>query len=552
MSSDAVRTINWSRSTWWTECPVLKGAHALGFGVDFRHLPVAFGPQDYGLGIRFLTVPQAVSGRPPIVSIFTFDPMTLAFNNLSLYAQDKWRATRRLTLDIGLRWELNPAPHTTDGQTLYPLGGFGNPATLSLAPAGTALYPTTYDNFAPRLGVSYQLSDSSGRESVIRGGFGVFYDLGTGVIGQATESFPHFLRKFATGQPFPLDPAVAAPPAEPSLLPPYVGQAFLVFSADHVLPRTREWNLSLEQLLGARHTLTVSYVGAAGRDLLRRVLTNGPGPNFTGGSTIDFTTNSATSDYRALQIQFQNRFFHGLQVLGSYTLAHSTDTASSNVVLQGTGSGNDVGRDRGPSDFDVRHSVQAALTYDIPATHFGHAIDTLLRDWSIDTIVLVRTATPVDVTITRSFGQEVVSARPDPVPGQPFYVDDPTVAGGRRINAAAFTVPVEQRQGLLGRNALRGFGLAQVDLGLGRTLRLPKGTNVQLKAEFFNLFNHPNFANPTGFLGAYVPPLVPNTLFGVSTQMANNAGVSGVTNGLTSLYRSGGPRSIQLSARFGF
>ena len=68
----------------------------------------------------------------------------------------------------------------------------------------------------------------------------------------------------------------------------------------------------------------------------------------------------------------------------------------------------------------------------------------------------------------------------------------------------------------------------------------------------FNIFNHPNFANPTGFLGAYVPPLVPNTLFGVSTQMANNAGVSGVTNGLTSLYRTGGPRSIQLSARFGF
>jgi hypothetical protein len=534
---------------------VIKGSNAFRFGVDFLHQSLAFGPQDYGLGINFNTVPEAVSGSTPLVAITTFDPIVLALRNLSAFALDQWRPSRRLTLDIGVRWELSPPPYATDSQELYTLRGFGDPSSLRLAAAGTPLYSTTYANFAPRLGVSYQLSDVSRRERVLRGGFGVFYDLGRGGIAQATESFPHSRRKATSGQPFPLGPEVVAPPSLSSLDPPYSGQSFLAFGPDHVLPRTYEWNVSLDQMIGAQRTLSVSYVGAAGRDLLRRVQMIGPPPNFVGGSTIDVTTNSAASDFRAIQLAFQSRFSRGLQAMASYTLAHSTDNASSEVILQSTASGVDPDRDLGPSDFDVRHTVQGAFTCTIPAGRFRGVVAALLQDWSIDSTFVVRTATPVNVTIMRQLGVDsvdYVTARPDPVPSEPRYIEDPTVAGGLRINPAAFVVPTEERQGLLGRNALRGFGLAQVDLGVRRTLHLARGSTVQVKAEFFNLFNHPNFANPDGFLGKYVPPLVQNSTFGVSTTMAAKAPITGVTTGLSSLYRPGGSRSIQLSLRVGF
>jgi hypothetical protein len=179
-------------------------------------------------------------------------------------------------------------------------------------------------------------------------------------------------------------------------------------------------------------------------------------------------------------------------------------------------------------------------------------VTAILRNWSLDGILLARTATPVNVTITRQFGLDSASARPDPVEGEDAYIQDPAVAGGRRINPAAFVVPAEARQGVLGRNRLRGFASTQLDFGVQRKFNLTERVNIQWKAEFFNVFNHPNFANPDGNLGYYSPPLVVNGLFGVSTQMSARAPVNGVTNGLSSLYRTGGPRSIQLSIKLAF
>jgi hypothetical protein len=159
---------------------------------------------------------------------------------------------------------------------------------------------------------------------------------------------------------------------------------------------------------------------------------------------------------------------------------------------------------------------------------------------------------PVDVTITRQLGIDLFSVRPDPVIGKPVYIANPSVPGGWQINPAAFAAPTEERQGVLGRNALRGFAFAQFDFGVRRKFNLTERVNIQCRAEFFNVFNHPNFANPDGFLGSYSPPLVGNSFFGVSTQMSSRAPVDGVMNGLTSLYRIGGPRSIQLSMKLAF
>jgi hypothetical protein len=134
-------------------------------------------------------------------------------------------------------------------------------------------------------------------------------------------------------------------------------------------------------------------------------------------------------------------------------------------------------------------------------------------------------------------------ARPDLIPGVPLYVDDPAVAGGKRLNRAAFMTPVGNRQGTLGRNALRGFAFAQLDLSLRRRFAVSQRAGIHLRLDAFNVFNRPNFANPEGRLN--------NANFGVSTQMLGRSlGSGGV--GLSPLYQVGGTRSLQVSLKLDF
>jgi len=518
---------------------VLTGSHGLKLGVDYRYLAPIFGPQDYGQQIGFQTLLDAVVGQTPNVSIFVFDKLTLSFHNLGLYVQDTWRPNARLTLSYGLRWEFNPPPSARGSQSIYTLLGFSDISTARIAPAGTPLYRTTYANFAPRFGVSYQVSQQPGRESIVRGGLGIFYDLGTGTIGESTLSFPHFRQKRVMGVPFPVGGA-GAPPPLPTLDPPYTGQSFVVFHPDVRLPRTYQWNIAWQQSVGVRQTISASYVGAAGRQLLRRVTMAGSGPNFPDGS-IDLTSNTATSDYQSLQLQFQRQISRGFQALVSYSWSHSIDIASNDFEHLIPSRDVPPERNRGSSDFDVRHSLQVALRYETPELHAG-LVGAIFRHWSVDGIFMARTAIPVDVTVNRSLGLDEVATRPDLIPGAPLYLRDATVAGGRKINPAAFVVPAEERQGTLGRNALRGFPLSQLDVSVGRTFYVTQTVNFQLRADSFNVLNQPNFANPSGSLNSA-------GLFGVSTAMANSP-FNGITNGLTPLFRVGGPRSLQISLRF--
>jgi hypothetical protein len=151
-------------------------------------------------------------------------------------------------------------------------------------------------------------------------------------------------------------------------------------------------------------------------------------------------------------------------------------------------------RDRGPSDFDIRHALAGTASLDIPSPLHSGFGEKLLRNWSIDSIFNARSAKPVNVVydFPTSFGFAYL--RPDLDSRVPLYLFDPTAAGGRRINPAAFIVPTDSRQGTLGRNSLRGFPLYQIDLGLHRRFKLSELFSLQLQAEAFNLSNHPNFA----------------------------------------------------------
>lgn len=526
---------------------IVSGRHQLKFGVDYRRLFPIFDRVAYLQNARFNGINGVLTGRAAAITIQAFDgPRFPVFNNLSLFAQDNWKVTPRLLLTYGSRWELNPAPSDSRGKDPFAVTSLDNLATLAVAPAGTPIFKTRYNNFAPRVGIAYQLSQAKGRELVLRGGFGVFYDLGTGTIASAFgSSFPYSRSKSLTNPNFPLDPASSAPPVfNPN--PPF-GTLNGVVDPDFKLPYTYQWNVAIEQSLGFNQVFSAAYVAAVGRRLTRQELITAPAPGF---GSLFVTRNSATSDYHALQLQLQRRLFKGLQYVASYTWSHSLDNVSVDSSFEVPTIRIDPQQERGSSDFDVRHALNGAVTYDVPVP-FDHGIgNLLLRNFSIDTIFTARSATPVNVITGGLAAGGLFVSRPDPIEGVPMYIEDSTVAGGRRINSAAFRIPVG-RQGTLGRNALRGFSVWQMDFALRRRFKLTEQVNLQLRTEFFNIFNHPNFGDP-GSAGSGTNALT-SPLFGRSTvTLGRSLGSGGGGGGFNPLFQIGGPRSIQLALRLNF
>ena len=243
------------------------------------------------------------------------------------------------------------------------------------------------------------------------------------------------------------------------------------------------------------------------------------------------TTNGASSSYHALQLQFQHRLARGLQSHIAYTWSHSLDNASNDSFANPPAALFEPRLERASSDFDVRHSFAGAITYDLPALPFGAL---LLRGWSVDGIINARSAAPVNIFFRRDLGFGPFDFHPDLVPGVPLYLNDPSFPGGRAINRAALIIPQAARQGTLGRNALRGFPFAQLDLALRRRFKLTE-----------RIFNRPDFGDPVGDLTS--------GLFGLSTAMFGRSLGSNVGSvGLNSVYQAGGPRTIQMSLKLQF
>jgi hypothetical protein len=546
-----------------------KGPHSLKFGVDYRRLSPAYGAAAYSQIPVFGNIPSAEAGSPFGVSVISGLPVTLLFRNLGVFAQDTWRIMPRLTMTYGLRWDVDFVPDSISGPEFPAVTGFNlsDLSNLALAPSGTPPYKTKWGNLAPRIGLAYQVSESHRWQTVLRGGFGVFYDLASSEAGSTasngSSSYPFGSVAFRPGIPFggtatfPLSSTDAVP--APIVPPTSSNPAFLyAFDPNLGLPHTLEWNVAIEQALGTQQTLSISYVGAAGRRLIQTAVIQTPNASLTQAQLV---TNAGTSDYDALQLQFQRRLSSGLQALASYSWSHSLDTASAGSLGSFTNvlSGLNSKIDRGSSDFDVRNAFSMALTYDVPAPQGNAVARAILRGWSTENIMQAHSAPPVDVfdgnfssLLNDLFG---TSVRPDVVLGQPWYLYGAQYPGGKAFNPAAFTSPpidpvtfLPTKQGDLPRNALRGFGSAQWDFAVHREFVIHESLKLRFRAELFNVLNHPNFGSPNGDLSGFSRP------FGLSTQMLGQS-LAGGNLGLGAfdpLYQLGGPRSIQLGLKLAF
>jgi hypothetical protein len=545
-----------------------RGSHRLKLGFDFRRLAPRFEPYEYTQNAGFANVAGSEVGNAVYGYIGSNRNTTFLFHNLGAYAQDTWRIAPRLTATYGLRWDVDFAPSSLNGPSIPALTGYSltNLGQLGIAPAGTPAFKTPYGNIAPRIGVAYQIFGPTHPQTVVRGGFGVFYDLvsseGGNLLSQLYPPFGNFTNLGSTTFPFQAGQIVPPPIPPTGTISEVIG-----FNPHLQLPYTLEWNVALEQALGKNQTLSVSYVGAAGKRLLQTTefFTPETNPAIQDGFFVD---NTSTSNYQALQAQFQRRLEHGLQTVFSYTWSHSIDNASASSYGNGSnrgvpGSGDE---NRGNSDFDIRNSLTAALTWEIPTSIKNAIARMFLNGWSTQNFLMVRSAPPVDLSDQNfyQFNSGIyTNIRPDLVPGEPIYLSGAQCAatfqvtvcpGDRGLNPAAFTNPPTDpttgnptRQGDLPRNFVRGFGALQWDFAMHRDFPIHEAVKLQFRAEMFNVLNHPNFGPPFNQFGA--------TGFGLATQTLGQslAGYGTLGSGaFNPLYQVGGPRSIQVALKVTF
>ena len=510
---------------------VLSGHHTLKFGVDFRHIKSVIATATVEPYVIFFSPSEILNDTPSLPYVFNYVPATPLFNQIALFAQDEWRIHPQLTISAGLRWEANPPPTEEHGNDAYTLlGSIDDPASLTVAPQGTPLWKTTWYNFAPRLGVAWTAHDRPGGETILRAGGGVFFDSVNSVASMGYSNLGFGSYAVETGAMIPFTTSQLTVPI--SVTPPYTDAVIVAFPAHLQLPYTLQWNVSLQQALGKNQSLTISYVAADGRRLagLQEKSLTALNPNF---GLIDYFVTGITSNYQALQVQFQRSVTKGIQVLGSYTWSHSLDYGSNSNALP---------LQRGDSDFDVRNNGQLGASWELPLLAPSHRLNTLWNNWGLDARLNTRSAFPVTLGGSQQVNPAsggLYASGLNLVPGEPTYLYGSQYPGRKAINPAAFSLPADGLSGDAPRNFVRGFGAAQLNLAARRDFPIHEQVALHFRAEAFNLLNHPNFG--------FIDPDYTDATFGQATKMLNAS-----LGTVAAQYQQGGARSMQFALKLTF
>jgi hypothetical protein len=452
--------------------------------------------------------------------------------------QDDWKVRPRLTLNLGLRYDISSVSREAEGR----LQNFIL-ATKSFTPLGQKIYNVDKNNFGPRFGFAWDLFGS--QKTVVRGGYGIFYDrdLPASFGSPQINTFPSVQIFFPS---FPINPAEFNPVG-------LDGRQVLMINPDLPTTYAQHWSLNVQQDV----RLGILQVGYVGNHVLD-ILTNGvvtprninPNLDVFGtkpipgvGNILDIGT-YPQSNYNALQVTFKRNLTKGLRINANYTWSHEIDDVIG--FFKDYQNYQDLNADRASGDADIRHNFTFDAGYDVPSLRqfFGDGTPRWIADgWQLNTLTQWRSGFPVNVTVNGGiFGGALRPNLIQGVPLRPANYDLPK----NQFNPAAFALPAAGTFGNLGRNALRGPGFAQVDFSVSKDTRITETQSFQLRFEFFNLFNHANFADPSGGLikDSIVNTLNPTALFGQS--------ISTVGNQLRGLLGAGGPRQIQISARYNF
>ena len=511
------------------------------------------------------------------------------FASYGIFAQDSFKLRPNLTLNYGLRYELNTVLHEAHGRlsSWWPqrYTTFLNPTDPNIQTNLPALeasgvvtqngvggvYNGDHNNFAPRIGLSWDLFSNG--QTVLRAGYGVFYETIIGNIPGNVMLNPPYLPDYFTPFPFASWPNPFGPSSFPVLT---------ITQQNLRTPYAQHFNLDLEHQLPGSMLLGVAYVGTTGTKLPRFVQTDqayitkaqidklvpdvvtrmeligipasvaqflnnnqlyGAMPSivrtpYFGFAQLFQAQDTVSSNYHSLQAKLDKRFSHGLSFLTAYTWSHSIDGAS---VFFGSGANAttifpqdnyDLNAERGRSDFDIRHRLSFSFNYDVPTWRGVPSV--LGKGWALGGILTLQTGQPFSVLTGESLsGTGLGNDRPN-------LAGDPN-AGPHSVrqwfNTSAFAPNAPLTFGNAGRNIVTGPGYRDFDFSLLKNTQLGERVKAQVRAEFFNIMNHPAFALPSNILAA------PNfgALFQTADAAQNNVGLG-----------SGGPRLIQFALKLSF
>ena len=570
---------NWQ---YFTNLSYDKGKHNFKTGFEFRRTSInGFQDTHFRGALEFDSLADFLSGAIDGGTESAGDTHRVTHqNNYGLYFQDNFRFSRRLTLNYGLRWDYFGVIHEEHDRfsVFDPVGG-GSLVQVG-SPGLPGLYPKDFTNFSPRVGFAYDLTGKG--KTVLRAGAGIYYDAFSQdfFLGQAPYncSFCPGPAYNAIGPSQILingTPVATIQSGVPVFAPAGFVQDNEVFSVDQRLrtPYVYEYNLNVQQQLSGPMALQVGYVGSAGRKLFRYVDINQvnpatglvPYPDF---SYVNQFQSSASSNYNSLQVVLTMKSWHGLTSSVNYTWSHSIDNASDGLdfVPQASQPDNSYRPDleKGPSNFDVRNRLSWNYHYEVP--RLGSWTPKLTKGWSLDGVLTLASGAPFDPTYYfegdfngsgEGFGRLDLVGNPYLNTSTPYNI----------LNLQAFQVPCTwdaatsacepgtQHFGNIGRNAFTGPHYRDFDFSIAKSTPLSERVTMQFRADFFNIFNHPNFSNPelpcycVDLLSGSLPdanghPTSPNGLFPITATPDVGSG--------NPFLGGGGPRDIQLAVRFSF
>jgi len=533
---------------------VIRGAHTIKTGIDFRKTNYNDRSENSARGsFSFTGVMTALPGAPntgvSVADLLLGLPITAAGSSTSLagnfngftyafFVQDDWRISRRLTLNLGLRYELNTRYSDVQNRlTLFdpafPGGRLliagGNKAWVpSPAPAVVdsgvttprGLLPNDANNWAPRIGLAFRPHGDS--RMAIRASYGIFYDI------VELQDIRTFVRNPPFGEVIDLRGDANANSNSPSALrvtelfpergSPRSRPGVFGMYGRYPDPYYQQWNVAVQRALRGATAVEAGYIGSKGTRLAQRlnlnqarldadpsrptpILSRRPFPLF--GDNIRLTDNGANSTYHAGYIKAERRFSSGFSYLGSYTFAKALDAAS--LIDDQPRDIYNLRLNKGRSGFDIRHRIVFSGSWELPFgrgrryANAGGWLDLLIGGWQSNVIAQWRSGFPFSIFA----GIDSCNCGASSQLAQ--QVGDPRTGFARSIdqwfNTGAFARPAAGTFGSSGRNILDGPSQVSFDLSLFKTFRLSERSAMQFRAEAFNAFNNTPFNQPGSTVG---------------------------------------------------
>jgi hypothetical protein len=424
------------------------------------------------------------------------------------FVNDIWQPARKLTLSLGLRYELNTPVQTYAGLATMLAEDFETIIPSTLPSKGFKFHEPNKKDFAPRLGATYRLDD----RTVLRAGYGIYYNP------NQMNSFTFLTNNppLAAASTYTSDPANPKLSfAEPTGGPVTVAIPDMI-SPTRVLPNARkdQWSFDIQRELTSGMALDLEYVGSHTQHLDRSFFNNTPQP---GPGLVDprrpsqkfksrrIIQNDLIADYDAVSVILRKRMRNGLQADAHYTWSKTRDMGTHSNGGGQTMNNYDIWADYGPAAWDVPHRFVASYIYDVPFLKASSQpiLKYVVAGWQVGGVTTLQSGTPVNVTLSGDPANIGISnqQRPDMAGSVPSLNCQP-ISNSRELSgcfdASAFALPAAFTFGNAPRNLLRGPKFVSTDLSLMKNFRIGAGAQFQFRAEIFNAFNNVNYGNPNG------------------------------------------------------